>query len=75
MHDGIHVENAGIPSATICTDRFISTAEGMAKMWGAPGYPTIYTEHPIENLSREQLRRRAEELAPQVVSVLLGDGR
>ena len=68
------MENAGIPSATICTDRFIPTAEGMAKMWGAPGYPTIFTEHPIENLNREQLRRRAEELAPQVVRVLLGDG-
>ncbi len=46
----------------------------MAKMWGAPGYPTIYTQHPIENLNREQIRRRAEELAPQVVRVLLGDG-
>ena len=47
----------------------------MAQMWGAPDYPTIYTQHPIENLTREQLRSRAEELAPQVVNVLLGDGR
>jgi hypothetical protein len=46
----------------------------MAKMWGAPEYPTIYTEHPIENLSREQLRRRAEELVPLVVRVLTGEG-
>ena len=69
------MENAGIPSATICTDRFIATAEGMAKMWGAAEYPTIFTKHPIENLSREQLRSRAEELAPQVVRVLVGDGR
>ena len=68
------MENAGIPSATICTDRFVPTARGMAQMWGAPDYPTIYTQHPIENLTREQLRIRAEELAPQVVRVLLGDG-
>ncbi len=73
MHDGIHVENAGIPSATICTDRFIPTAEGMAKMWGAPDYPTIFTEHPIENLNRDQIRQRAEALAPKVVSILIGD--
>ena len=73
MHDGIHVENAGIPSATICTDRFIPTAAGMAKMWGAPDYPTIFMPHPIENLSREQLRARALELAPLVVQVLVGD--
>ncbi len=68
------MENAGIPSATICTDRFVPTAKGMAQMWGAPDYPTIYTQHPIENLTREQLRSRAEELAPQVVKVLLGEG-
>ena len=74
MLDGIHVENAGIPSATICTDRFVPTAQGMAKMWGAPDYPTIFTQHPIENLSREALRARAEELAPMVVRVLPGEG-
>jgi len=68
------VENAGIPSATICTDRFIPTAQGMAKMWGAPDYPTIFTPHPIENLNREQIRKRAEELAPLVDAVLTGGG-
>lgn len=68
------MENAGIPSATICTDRFVPTAQGMAKMWGAPDYPTIFTQHPIENLSREDLRARAEELAPMVVRVLTGEG-
>jgi hypothetical protein len=68
------VEKAGIPSATICTDRFIHTASAMAKMWGAPDYPTIFTEHPIENLSREQVRSRAEKLATEVVRVLTGEG-
>ena len=56
MHDGIHVENAGIPSATLCTDRFVPTAQGMAKMWGAEDYPTIFTPHPIENMTSERYR-------------------
>ena len=68
------MEKAGIPSATICTDRFIHTASAMAKMWGAPDYRTIFTEHPIENLSREQVRSRAEKLATEVVRVLTGEG-
>ena len=67
------MEKAGLPSATICTDRFIPTAKGMAKMWGAENYPTIFTEHPIENLSREQLRKRAEGLATEVVTILTGN--
>ncbi len=44
----------------------------MARMWGAPDYPTIYMPHPIENLTREQLRERAEDLAPTVVAILTG---
>ena len=66
------MEKTGLPSATICTDRFIPTAKGMAKMWGAEDYPTIFTEHPIENLDRAQLRKRAEGLASEVVAVLTG---
>ena len=66
------MEKAGLPSATICTDRFIPTARGMAKMWGAEDYPTIFTEHPIENLNRDQLRQRAEGLATEVVTILTG---
>ena len=46
----------------------------MARMWGAPDYPTIYMPHPIENLSREQLRERAEEIAPRVVAILTQGG-
>ncbi len=66
------MEKAGLPSATICTDRFIPTAKGMAKIWGAADYPTIFTEHPIENLDRDQLRKRAEGLATEVVTILTG---
>lgn len=72
MHDGIHVEQAGLPSATICTDRFIPTANAMARMWGAADYPTIFTPHPIENLNRPALRERAEGLASEVVAILTG---
>ena len=72
MHDGIHIEKAGIPAAIICTDRFEVTAKAMASMWGAPDYPVIYTPHPIGNLDREAVCRRAEELVDQVVAVLTG---
>ncbi len=70
MHDGIHLDKAGIPAVTICTDIFIETSRAMAQMWGAPDYPLIFTEHPISHLTREQLRQRAEEMMDQVVTIL-----
>jgi len=72
VHDGIHVDKAGIPSVTICTDSFIQTSEAMARMWGVPEYPTIFTEHPIAGLSKKQLRARAEEIIDKVVAILTG---
>ena len=70
MHDGIHVEKAGIPSVTICTDSFVQTSGAMAAMWGDPDYPVIYTRHPIAPLTEEQLRARAEEMLGEIVSIL-----
>ena len=72
MHDGIHLEKAGIPSVTICTDIFIETSKSMASMWGAPAYPVIFTQHPISHLTRHELHGRAEAMLAQMVSILTG---
>jgi len=66
------VEKAGIPAAVICTDRFRTTGQAMAKMWGAPEFPTIYTTHPVGTLDRLALKKRAEELVEPVLAVLTG---
>ena len=71
MHDGIHVEKAGTPSVTICTDVFRVTSESMAEMWGAEEYEIVYTEHRISELNRSELRSRWEEMLPKVISVLV----
>jgi hypothetical protein len=73
VHDGIHIEQAGIPAVTICTDIFAETARAMANMWGAPDYPVIFTPHPISHLTREQLRARAEAMLDQIVTILTGN--
>ena len=72
MHDGIHVEKAGTPSVTICTDSFIETSKSMAAMWGASGYPVIFTPHPIAGLNQGQLRAAADEIFDLIVTILTG---
>lgn len=44
----------------------------MAAMWGAPDFPIIFTQHPLANLTTEQLRERAEEMIDQIEAILLG---
>jgi hypothetical protein len=72
VHDGIHVEKAGTPSVTICTDIFRVTSEAMAEMWGAKEYEIVYTGHPISELNRAELRTRCEDMLPVVLHILLG---
>jgi len=72
VHDGIHIEKAGTPAITICTDIFVETSQAMAAMWGAPAFPIIFTQHPISHLTTEQLRERVQEMIEQIEAILTG---
>jgi hypothetical protein len=69
--DGILLERAGVPSASIVTDVFEVTGRAMAEQWGQPYYKFLVMPHPVANLTEAELDQRARELAPQVVKLLL----
>lgn len=54
----------------ICSDAFITTADAMAEVRGAPGYRYLTTPHPVAGLTHEQVRERAEAIADQVSRLL-----
>jgi hypothetical protein len=68
--DGIGFEQAGLPTAVICSDAFVVTADAMAELRGAPGYHYIRTAHPVAVLTIEQVRQRAKQLLPEVVAAI-----
>jgi hypothetical protein len=69
--DGILLEKAGVPSASILTDVFEVTGRAMAQQWGVPYYRFVVMPHPIANLTEGQLDQRAHEIAPEVVKLIL----
>jgi hypothetical protein len=71
VHDGIHLDRAGVPAATICTDHFMTTAQATATVWGVPDYPVIYMPHPLSTLTEHEIQAQARRLADQIVRVLL----
>jgi hypothetical protein len=68
--DGVVFEAAGVPAAVVCSDAFITTADAMAALRGAPGYVYATTPHPVAVLSPEQVADRAKHLAPEIVALL-----
>ena len=43
----------------------------MAEQWGVPQYRYLAMPHPIANLTDAELDRRAREIVPEVVKLLL----
>jgi hypothetical protein len=71
VHDGIHLDRAGIPAATVCTDHFVATSQATATVWGVPDYPVIYMPHPLSTLTDEALHAQAQRLVAPALQVLL----
>ena len=60
-----------MPTATIITSVFTNTARAYTRLMGVPGFPYLVCPHPITNVNGPQLEERAQQLAPQVVKLLL----
>ncbi len=43
----------------------------MAEAWGVRDYRFLTMPHPTANLTKEEIDRRAREIVPQVVELLL----
>ena len=71
MLDGILLEKVGVPSASIVTDVFEVTGRAMAEQLGLPYYRFLVMPHPVANLTEAELDRRAREIAPEIVKLLL----
>ena len=65
------MEKNAVPSASIVTDVFERTGRAMAEQWGVPTYKFLMMPHPIANLTEAELDRRAREIVPEVVKLIL----
>jgi hypothetical protein len=69
--DGILLEKEKIPSASIITHVFINTGRAMAKQWSVPDYKFLVMQHPIANISEDELLAKARAIVPEIVELLL----
>ena len=60
MHDGVFFEDHGIPTATVISSEFVKAARAQASALGATDYRTVVVAHPIQPLTREEVRRLAD---------------
>ena len=70
MHDGVFFEDHGVPTATVISTEFARAAQAQAEALGAPDYQTVIVPHPIQPLTRDEVRALAERAFDAIVARL-----
>ena len=70
MHDGVFFEDHGIPTATIISAEFVRAAAAQARALGADDYRTVVVAHPIQPLTRDEIRALADRAFDEVLGRL-----
>jgi hypothetical protein len=74
VHDGIAFEERHIPTAVLATEVFLNAARAQAQALGMPGFTVISVPHPVQNLTPEEVRQRADSVIDEVLHKLVDRG-
>jgi len=67
VHDGVFFEDHGIPTATVISAEFVGAARAQAEALGATEYRTVVVPHPIQPLTRDEVRALADKAYDDIV--------
>jgi alkanesulfonate monooxygenase SsuD/methylene tetrahydromethanopterin reductase-like flavin-dependent oxidoreductase (luciferase family) len=70
VHDGVFFEDHGIPTATIISAEFVRAAAAQARALGADDYRIVVVAHPIQPLTRDEIRALADKAFDEVLARL-----
>ena len=71
MLDAVLLERQGVVTATVLTSEFLEAGRQHARNYGMPDLPLIPIAHPVANVGPEALRKKTEEIFPEVLEALL----
>lgn len=70
VHDVVRLERRGIPCAGVGTEPFVDEALEQARVLGMPDLRLAFVPHPVQLLTRDEVRRLADDVFPRVVELL-----
>lgn len=69
MHDLIKMDASGIPGVTVVSKGFVDAMEMQSEVLGFDP-AVIYVQHPIQNLSAEELNKVADDVIEPALKLL-----
>jgi hypothetical protein len=67
VHDSVFFEDQGIPTATVISTEFKRAARAQADALGARDHQTVMVAHPIQPLTREEVRTLADRAFDEII--------
>jgi alkanesulfonate monooxygenase SsuD/methylene tetrahydromethanopterin reductase-like flavin-dependent oxidoreductase (luciferase family) len=71
VHDGVFFEDHGIPTATVISSEFVRAATAQAQALGSTEYKTVVVAHPIQPLTRDEVRALADKAFDEILARLI----
>ncbi len=72
MHDGVHLETQGVPTAVVVTSEFLHEAHVQRAALGMNDLDPVVITHPLSTLTDEQIDQRVEQAVTQARQTWLG---
>ena len=74
MHDIVDLERRGIPGVVVATTEFVQAAVAQSTSLGFPTVARVFTPHPVQDRTDDELREYADKVYDQIVAaVVAGD--
>jgi hypothetical protein len=68
VHDISDLELRGLPGVFVASDQFVTAAESQSKSLGYSGMARVFTPHPIQDRTDDEMIAYADAAFDQIVS-------
>ena len=68
MHDIVDLERRGVPGVFVASAEFVDAAEAQSKSLGFPGVARVFTPHPIQDRTDDEMRAYADAAYDAIVA-------
>ncbi len=72
MHDIVDIERRGVPGVFVASSEFIEAARAQADSLGFPQVARVFTPHPVQDRTDEEMRAYADETVAAVIAAITG---
>ncbi len=73
MHDIAELELRGLPGVFVASEQFIEAAAAQSTSLGFPSAARVFTPHPIQDRTDEEMVAYADDIFESVVEALTAD--